>query len=261
MTGTASTGLPVEGTMPLLEHLREARTRLLWVAKAAVPAVALGFWSSDHVFAFLCAPMNQALATTGKGTLAVVQATEGFMVQMKVALLVAAFALTPVIAWHIWAFVAPGLYAHERRTVLPLAFFSTMLFLAGSVFCYLTIFTYGFPLFLEMNGEGVQAVISIDSYLSLCTTMLLSFGVAFQLPIGCWFAARMGWVDGRDLMHGFRYAIVAIFVVSAILTPSPDALSQFLMALPLTLLYGIGVGVAALSTTKVRAPVATDTGA
>lgn len=243
--------------MPLLEHLRELRDRFIFIAKAAIPALALGFWASDAVFAFLAKPMNDALAATGAGTLAVVQATEGFMVQMKVAFLVAGFALAPVMAWQAWAFVAPGLYAHERRTVLPLAFFSTLLFVGGAAFCYATIFKLGFPLFLEMNGEGVKAVISIESYLNLCTTMLLSFGAAFQLPIAIWFAARMGWVDARDLVRGARYAVVIIFIVAAVLTPSPDALSQLLMATPLLVLYAVGIVVAHFTSTKVRAAPAT----
>jgi sec-independent protein translocase protein TatC len=238
--------------MSLLEHLRELRDRFLLCIKAAVPAIAAGFWASDAVFEFLSAPMRDALQRTGKGTLAIAQATEGFTVQMKVALLVAGFLLAPVIAWQTWAFVSPGLYAHERKTVLPLAFFSTLLFVGGATFCYFTVFRYGFEALLSMNGANVQAVITIDSYLSLCTTMLLSFGIAFQLPIVCWFCARMGWVDGRDLLKGSRYAVIAIFIAAAVLTPSSDALSQLLLAVPLIVLYAVGIVVAALASTKKR---------
>jgi sec-independent protein translocase protein TatC len=250
-----------EARMPLLEHLRELRDRFLFCIKAAVPAIGVGFWASDRVFEFLSAPMREALARSGKGTLAVAQATEGFAVQMKVALLVSGFLLAPVIAWHVWAFVSPGLFAHERRTVLPLAFFSTLLFLGGAAFCYATVFRYGFDALLAVNTADVQAVITIDSYLSFCTTMLLSFGVAFQLPIACWFCARMGWVDGRDLIRGGRYAVVVIFLAAAVLTPSSDALSQLLLAVPLLVLYAVGIAVAALATTKQRSPETAPSGA
>ncbi|MEN9787087.1 MAG: Sec-independent protein secretion pathway component [Pseudomonadota bacterium] len=241
-----------DGTMPLLEHLREARRRLFVCAGALLPALVVGFGVSDRAFDFLAAPMNAALRAHGSGTLAVISATEGFMVQMKVAGLVAALLATPVVASQVWGFVRPGLHAHERRTVVPLTLASTLLFLLGCAFCYVAIFEVGFPFFLAMNGEGVQAVLSIDAYLGMAITMLLSFGLAFQLPVVVFVLARLGMVDARDLLRGFRYAVVAIFIVAAVLTPSPDALSQLLMAGPLMALYVLGIGVAALASTKSR---------
>ncbi len=241
-----------EGRMPLLDHLRELRKRLFQCLYALVPALVAGFAVAQPAFDFLARPMNDALKVTGAGTLAVISATEGFMVQMKVAGLMGVLFALPVLAWQAWAFIAPALYPDEKRTVLPLAIASTVLFLAGVGFCYVAIFQYGFPLFLDMNGEGVKAVLSIENYLGMAVTMLLSFGTAFQLPVVIYFLARLGLVNARDLIRGFRYAVVAIFVVAAVLTPSPDALSQCLMAGPLLLLYGLGIGVAAIFSTKSR---------
>lgn len=238
--------------MPLLDHLRELRSRLLVCVYTLIPSLIVGLVYSEEAFDFLTAPMNAALKSTGKGTLAVTEATEGFVVQMKVAGLVGIFLAAPVIAWQVWRFVAPGLYDTEKRVVVPLAFASTALFGLGAWFCYVVIFSYGFPFFLDVNGENVQAVLSIDSYLGMAMTMLVSFGLAFQMPIVVFFLARLGLVDARDLLKGFRYAVVAIFFAAAVLTPSPDAFTQSLMAGPLLVLYGISIGVARVFSTKRR---------
>jgi sec-independent protein translocase protein TatC len=241
-----------EARMPLLDHLRELRRRLIVCAWTVGIACIVGFVVSNDVFAWLSAPMDAALKSTGKGSLAVTEATEGFLVQMKVAGLVALFASSPVLFMQTWGFVGPGLYDNEKRAVMPLVASSTALFLSGAAFAYYVVFRYGFPFFLEMNGENVTAVLSINSYLSLVTTLFLAFGLSFQLPVVVWFLARMGLVDHLDLIRGFRYAVIGIFVIAAVLTPGPDILSQLLLAAPLLVLYGIGIVVARFATTKKR---------
>lgn len=249
---------PDEYRMPLLEHLRELRERLIVCIYTLLLTVTASFFLANDIFSVLAAPMNDALHATGRGTMAVTQAMEGFVVQMKVAGLSALFLSSPVLFWQTWKFVGPGLYEQEKRVVLPLVAASTGLFVMGAVFCYLAVFRFGFPVFLEMNGEGVQAVLSIDSYLGMVTTLLVAFGVSFQLPIVVYFLARVGLIDHLDMIRGFRYSIVGIFVVAAILTP-PDVVSQTLMAAPLLVLYGIGIGVARLFSTKKRLPAVTAT--
>jgi sec-independent protein translocase protein TatC len=241
-----------EYRMPLLEHLRELRARLIVAMWTLLVTVVVSFFFADRIFAVLAAPMVEALTTTGRGTMAVSQAMEGFMVQMKVAGLSALFLSSPVLFWQTWKFVGPGLYDQEKRAVLPLVGASTFLFLSGALFCYFAVFEYGFPMFLEMNGENVQAVLSIDSYLGMVTTLLVAFGVSFQLPVVVYFLARIGLIDHTDMIKGFRYSVVGIFVVAAILTP-PDVVSQALMAAPLMLLYVVGIGVARVFSTKKRA--------
>jgi sec-independent protein translocase protein TatC len=238
--------------MPLLEHLRELRGRLITCLYTLFFTVTVSFFFANDIFAWLAAPMNDALHTTGHGTMAVTQAMEGFMVQMKVAGLTGVFVASPVLFWQVWKFVGPGLYEQEKRAVLPLVIASTGLFTAGAAFAYYGVFRFGFPIFLQMNGENVTAVLSIESYLGFVTTLLVSFGASFQLPIVIYFLARMGLVDHIDLIKGFRYSVVLIFVIAAVLTP-PDVMSQMLMAGPLLVLYGIGIVVARLVSTKKRA--------
>lgn len=247
--------LPEHGEMPLLEHLRELRKRVIVCVYAVGAALLVSFLFANPIFDWLAAPMNDALASTGKGTMAVTEATEGIVVQLKVAGIAGLFLASPVIAWQIWQFVAPGLYERERRSVLPLAFASTLLFGMGGAFAYFVVFKYGFPMFLKMNGANVTAVLSINSYLSFAITLLLAFGASFQLPVVIYFLARLGLVNHRDLIAGFRYGVVGIFAVAAVLTP-PDVLSQLLMAGPLLLLYGVGIIVAWIFSTKPVAPKA-----
>jgi sec-independent protein translocase protein TatC len=244
---------PDDFRMPILEHLRELRSRLIVCLVTLVLSFAVSFAFAQELFGWLAAPMNTALHETGRGTLAVTQAMEGFLVQMHISGFTAIFVSSPVIFWQVWKFVAPGLYDTEKRWVLPLVLTSTTLFLSGAAFAYYVVFRFGFPVFLEMNGQDVKAVLSIQSYLDFAATILVAFGVSFQLPIVVWFLARLGLIDHLDMLRGFRYSVVGIFVVAGILTP-PDVLSQVLMATPLLVLYGVGILVARFATTKKRVP-------
>lgn len=246
-------GNPDDFRMPILEHLRELRSRLIVCVVTLVVAFFVTFSLANDIFAWLAAPMNAALAETGMGTLAVTVVMEGFLVQMRVAGYASLFIGSPVIFFQAWKFVAPGLYETEKRWVFPLVLSSTILFLGGAAFCYFVLFKYGFPVFLEMNSEGVKAVLSIESYLDFAATLLVAFGLSFQLPIVVWFLARLGLIDHIDMLRGFRYSIVGIVIVAGVLTP-PDVLSQMLMAIPLVLLYGASIVVARLATTKKREP-------
>ncbi len=245
--------------MPLLEHLRELRRRVIVVGWAFIVCFAVSFGFARQLFDWLSAPMVEALKATGRGSLAVTEATEGFMVQIKVAGIAGVFLASPIVAYQIWKFVAPGLYEKERRGVIPLALSSTVLFISGGAFAYYGVFRVGFPFFLSMNGDNVTAMLSIDSYLTFAITLLAAFGASFQLPVVVYFLARLGLVNHRDLIGGFRYGIVAIFVVAGLLTP-PDMMSQFMMAGPLLALYGVGIVVAYFFSTKPVVAITADTG-
>lgn len=247
----SATHNPEEFRMPLMEHLHELRTRLIYALAAALVGCAACFYFAPQIWDFLVAPMQKALDETGRGSMAISEPIEGFVTQLKVAGLAGLGIASPIIFYQIWRFVAPGLYPNEQRFIMPLAFFSTLLFLGGVTFGYLVIFEYAFPFFLQITPENVEAVLSINSYLSLATKMLLAFGACFQLPIIAFALARAGLVDAWDMIHGFRYAIVGIFIVAAIITP-PDVISQGLMAGPLIVLYIIGIGIAWLFSTKKR---------
>lgn len=239
--------------MPLLEHIRELRDRVM-VAGAAFLISTLGcFFFSGSLFSWLIAPMQKALADTGRGTLAMMDTAEGVMVQMKIAGFGGAFLAAPVIFYQIWRFVSPGLYDSEKKWVTPLVVTSTTLFLLGASFAYFVVFPFGFPVMLSVAGEDVQAVLSIEKYLSFATTLMLAFGISYQLPVVVWVLARIGLIDHWDMLRGFRYSTVLIFFVAAILTP-PDWIDQLLMAFPLMILYVVGIVVAWAATTKKRDP-------
>ena len=244
---------PVEDfRMPLLEHLKELRDRLMWMMGFALVGCLICFGFTQHIWDALVEPMNTALQNTGRGTMASSEPREGFITYLKVAGLAGVTLASPAIFYQIWAFIAPGLYPKEQKAIVPLVFASTVLFLAGASFGYFVIFDFAFPFFLEITEEldpNVKAVLSINSYLGLVTKMLIAFGFSFQLPVICYFLARIGLVDHTDLIKGARFAVVGMFVVSALLTP-PDVLSQVLMAGPLMILYGIGVAMAYFFSTK-----------
>ena len=207
-----------------------------------------------QIWAFLVAPMQLALETTGKGTMAINEPLEGFHHPAQGRRHRRPWGLSsPIIFFQIWRFIAPGLYPNEQRFIAPLAFFSSLLFLGGVTFGYMVIFQYAFPFFLEITPENVDAVLSINAYLALATKMLLAFGICFQLPVVVFALARAGLVDRKDMTGGFRYAIVGIFIVAAVITP-PDPISQGLMAGPLIILYGVGIVIAWIFSTKEREP-------
>jgi len=238
--------------MPLLEHLIELKDRLIKALVALGIGCAIGFWQAKPIYAFLTAPFVEALSQIDgvTGGLALVQGPfEGVFTYFKVSFIAGILIALPVIAYQLWAFIAPGLYQSERRIVMPLTISSVALFLGGAAFCYYALFPFAFPFFLQVLDENVS--ISVSGYPTSIIQMIVAFGASFQLPVGAFFLARMGAIDARDMLSSFRYAIVVIFVVAAILTP-PDPITQTILAAPLILLYGVGIIVAAIFSTKVR---------
>jgi len=240
--------------MPLIDHLVELRDRLIRIMVFATLGCGVCFAFAQPIWDALVRPMNEALAATGRGTMAITEPLEGFMTYIKVAGLAGVGLASPLIFHQIWSFIAPGLYPQEKKSIFPLAIASTILFVGGAAFGYFVIFDFAFPFFLEVTAsldENIEAVLSINAYLGLATKLLVAFGASFQLPIVIFFLARIGLVDHKDLISSFRYAIVAIFVASAIITP-PDVVSQCLMAGHLVFLYSVGIVLAYFFSTKVR---------
>ena len=255
--GTADTGEEAEldeverHRMPLIEHLVELRTRMMWSLAALALGMLSSFLAVDMVYAWLTEPFVAALAETGAtGGLALVNSpTEGIYTWLRVGFVGGVVLASPMLALQVWLFVAPGLYQTEQRIVMPLAMISTALFLSGGGFAYYAIFPFAFPFFLQVIDA--QATISISGYISTITRMMLAFGVCFQMPVVTFFIARMGLIDHKDMVNAFRYAVVGIFVVAAMITP-PDVMTQSLLALPLIVLYGVSIVVAWAVTTKKR---------
>ena len=197
--------------------------------------VVYGFRS--QVKDWLVAPFNGALEALGKdGAFFVNSPFEGFYADLFIVLGGGLTVAIPIIAYQIWLIVAPGLYQSERKVVLPLSLTSSVLFLAGGLFCYYQILPYAFLFFLGFGDLNVS--LSIISYLSASLRMMIAFGLCFQFPVVVYFLARMGAIDHHDMRGAFRYAVIGCFTVSALITP-PDPLTQLLLGIPLVMLYGV----------------------
>ncbi len=229
--------------LPMMAHLEELRKRL---ARSLI-ALLVGFilvWNyAQKIFDFLAAPALKELPQ-GANRLIFTGPSEAFFTYLKVAFIGAIFVTLPYILWQIWSFVAPGLYKTERRMMLPVVVWSTVLFLGGSAFCYFVVFPAAFHFFLSYNSDTIQAYLSMKEYLSFVTRFILAFGLIFQMPLLAYFLAKLGVVTARGLSKARRYALVINFIIAAILTPTPDMVNQLLMAGPLIVLYEVSIIIA-----------------
>lgn len=227
--------------MPLTAHLEELRSRVIRMLLAAGVGLLVCYGLAEEIVAALLAPLTHLDGANIIGT----GVTDAFFTKLKVAFVAGLFVAGPVIFYQAWAFVAPGLYETEKRLALPFSIVASLFFVAGAVFCYLVVFPIAFRFFLaEFGTLGISPEIRVSEYLTFTSRMLLAFGVTFELPVVTFFLARIGVVTHRLMLAWFRYAVVAIFVLAAVLTPGPDVASQLLMAGPLLLLYGMSIGVA-----------------
>ena len=228
---------------PLMEHLVELRRRLIWSLLALGAAFAVCFYYSDRIFAFLAQPLVRAFGP-GQGKLIYTKLYEAFFTEVRVALFAAFFLAFPIIAIQIWAFVAPGLYAKEKKAFLPFLIATPVLFLMGGALAYYVVMPTAFTFFLKYEGDlgGIQqeALPAVGDYLSMVMHFIFAFGVAFLLPILLMLLERAGLVTRKQLVGGRRYAVLIAFVVAAVATP-PDVFSQFMLAIPLWLLYEVSL--------------------
>ncbi len=229
--------------MSLIEHLNELRKRLT-VSAGAVFLGFLGSWYfAPAIFRWLEQPILQVLPPGEQ--LAFTDLSGPFMLYIKVALLAGIFLSSPVILLQVWLFIRPGLYDSERNLALPFIFFTSLFFVAGGYFGYLV----AFPMvvkFLLGVGEDFKQVVTIQTYFSMMSKILLGLGLVFEIPMLIFFLARLGLVSARQLIRWYKWAILVIFVVAAVITPTPDIATQSVFAVPMMLLYGLGIIVAAL---------------
>jgi sec-independent protein translocase protein TatC len=230
-----------------LSHLVELRRRLVRAAAGvAAVCIALLLWPGPaRIYDFLAAPMLASLPSGAR--LIATGITAPFLVPMKVTLALALIASLPWVFYQLWAFVAPGLYVHEKRLVLPLAVASSLLFVAGVAFCYFLVFGRVFRFFASVAPSSVTVMPDIENYLDFVLSMSLAFGAAFEVPVVVVFLVRMGFVTVGKLKSIRPYVIVGAFVISAIVTP-PDVVSQLTMALPMCLLFELGLLLAPMCT-------------
>jgi len=225
----------------LIGHLIELRTRLLRALVVLLLVfICLFPWAPD-LYALLAQPLLAKLPKGGQ--MIATDVTTPFFVPIKVAMMTALLISLPYILYQIWRFVAPGLYAHEKRLVIPLILASTLLFFCGMAFAFFLVFPVVFGFITASAPQGVTVMTDIDKYLSFVLGLFLAFGVTFQVPVAVVLLVRMGVVSIEKLKEARSYVIVGAFIVGAIFTP-PDIVSQFMLAIPLWLLYEAGIVVA-----------------
>lgn len=224
---------------PLLDHLLELRTRLLRCILVLGAAFLVCLYFADDIFGFLAAPLTKAFPP-GQGKLIYTKLYEAFFVNIKVALFAAFFVTFPFLANQIWAFVAPGLYAKEKRAFLPFLIATPVLFTAGAALAYYIVMPTAFHFFLgfqtDRGGLKQEALPAMGDYLGLVMQFILAFGISFLLPVLLMLLNRAGLVSREQLVSARRYVIVIIFGVSAVATP-PDVVSQLALAIPLLILF------------------------
>ena len=226
--------------MALTAHLRELRKRLVISVVATIAGFAVCYNFSAQLYALLAKPLMPSLPP-GQEYMVFTGVVEPFFIYMKVGFTGGVILASPVILFEIWGFVAPGLYRSEKLWFIVIVLVSLVLFFSGTFFAYLVVFPFGFKYLLSYASDDLRPILSMGLYFSMAIRLLLAFGVIFQLPLAMLVLARVGVVSARKLLRWWRYAIIGILAISAILTPTPDVFNQLLMAGPLVLLYGMGV--------------------
>ena len=221
-----------------LSHLIELRDRLLKCLVAVAIAFAPAFYFSAELYDFLAAPVIAALPAGSK--MIATGVITPFFIPVKIALMAAFLVVLPFVLYQVWAFVAPGLYAHEKRLVLPLIVSSTLLFFVGMSFCYYFVFGAVFEFINSWAPKSISVAPDIEAYFNFALGMFLAFGLAFEIPVVVVVLVVTGLVSIEQLREWRGYVIVAIFVIAAVVTP-PDVVSQLALAIPMCLLYEVGI--------------------
>jgi len=246
----------LEGTeQPFVSHLIELRDRLVraMIAVGVVFGVLCIWPGPAGLYDLMAAPL---VAHLPKGTtLIATNVISPFIVPLKITLMAAFLVALPIVLYQVWAFVAPGLYSHEKKLVLPLVVSSTLLFIAGVAFCYFFVFGQVFAFIQGFAPKSITAAPDIEAYLSFVMTMFIAFGATFEVPVAVVVLARMGLVTVPQLKEWRGYFWVVAFIVAAIITP-PDVVSQLSLAIPMCLLYEVGILAAGVFIKHTRAPVA-----
>ena len=231
----------------LKPHLMELRKRLGISVLSLIVMFFVAFYFHEALLEWIIQPLNTALIEVGKKSL---HAAEGmvttnqvggaFFVALKVAFFTSIILSLPIILSQIWMFIAPGLYANEKKMIIPFIVGGTLMFAVGVSFAYYIVTPFGFDFLITFGSFKFTPLINIEDYVGFFTKIMFGFGIAFELPIFAYFLALLGMVNDRQMINFFKYAIILIFIISAMLTP-PDVLTQLLMAGPLIILYGLSI--------------------
>jgi sec-independent protein translocase protein TatC len=237
-----------EDKMPLTSHLEELRKRLVR-SLIAIGIAFLGcFAFKEEIFRIVAQPLISVLPP---GTHMVYTGLpEAFFTYIKVSLYAGIFVASPVVLYQVWKFISPGLFPKEKKFVAPFVITSTMLFVGGVCFGYFLVLPSAYKFFLEFTTDFLKPMLSMREYLTLTLKLLLAFGIIFEIPVFLFFMTKIGLVTPRKLAKMRRYAIVACFIVAAIITPTPDAFTQCMMAIPMIILYEVGIIVSRLASRR-----------
>ena len=222
----------------LRPHIQDLRKRLIISVLSLIACFVVAFAFHEEIASWMKIPLESAFLSDGKGKVIQTAPAEYLFVAIKISFFVAFIASVPIIFWQIWLFVAPGLYKHEKKLVLPFVFFGSSMFAAGLAFCYFVVFPFLIKYVITFGSDVVEANITINEYLVFFVRIMLVFGLVFELPVVAYFFGKIGLITDETLKRSFRYAVVGIFVIAAIVTP-PDVVSQLLLALPMVALYGL----------------------
>lgn len=225
----------------LKPHIADLRKRLIVSSLTLIAMFFVCFFFYEPILEWMMVPVQKVLPPNSQ--MVAVEIQETFFTALKVAFFSGFILSLPIIFWQLWLFLAPGLYDHEKKLVIPFVFFATFMFLVGSFFAYYIVVPFGFEFLINFGSAVVTVLPSIGKYVGFFTKLLFGFGLAFELPVITFFLAKIGLVDDQMLKNYFKYAVVIIFIVASLLTP-PDVLTQFLMAGPLILLYLVSIYIA-----------------
>jgi sec-independent protein translocase protein TatC len=239
--------------MPFTSHLEELRTRLISVLAAVGIGFVVCYGFKDWLFKIITKPLADVLPA--KSFMIYTGMPEAFFIYMQIAFFASLLLTGPYCLYQVWKFISPGLLPGEKKYVLPFVLVSSTLFISGVLFGYFLVLPPAFKFFVSFSSDFLKPMFSLKEYLSLSLKFLLGFGVSFQLPVFLFFMTKIGIVNARMLSKHRRYAILIIFILAAVLTPSPDAITQTLMALPLMVLYEVGIVVSRFAAKK---PVSAD---
>jgi sec-independent protein translocase protein TatC len=226
----------VDDKMPFMEHLGELRVRIVRSLYGLLAGTAIALPFSQRIVDWLALPVTRL-----GYELVFTAPAEAFWVQMKVGIFAGLFLAAPVILWQVWAFIAPGLHDDEKKYASPFVIIGSLMFLAGGAFALFVVTPYALTFLLGYARPGLKPMITIQNHIDFLLKFTLAFGVVFELPLALTLLARMGVVTAKTLARHRKYAVLGAFVVSAILTPTPDAFNQALMAGPLIVLYEVGI--------------------
>jgi sec-independent protein translocase protein TatC len=242
--------------MSFLEHLDELRKRIVYSLYFVMAGIAATFFWIERIFNFLLAPTRAALPSGVK--LIYTQPGEAFSLYITIALIAGVVVASPFIMWQVWMFIAPGLYANEKRMAIPFVLFTTVGFIAGAAFNHYIAFKYMMIFFGSFNTPDLAFMPKLDDVFGLYSKMLIGMGLVFQMPAIVYFLARMNMVTARFLLTNFKYAILIIFIIAAVITPSGDMMTQTIFAAPMIALYLLSVVIAWAFTPRRSRDAATD---